>query len=190
MPTFYETHFVPGTIPRLTYLRLFDANEQPWYLYASGAGDITLSTLAPVGDVLTGPDSFFWLTLQTPAFVPWYVYPSVQTPGQIIVASVPVSGRPGVSYRPWVLSDGVDQQWLLGLSGAAALMLTGGTVYVNGSHRIRACPRCPWVGHVDTSNARRGPDGMPRLDICPRDGSRLIEEHRLPPMPLPRHGRV
>ena len=190
MPTFYETHLVPAAIPRLTYLRLFDTNEQLWYLYASAGGDITLSTLAPVGDVLTGPDTFYWLTLQTPTFVPWYVYPSAQTPGELVVASVPVSGHPGVSYRTWVLSDGVDQQWLLGLSAAPDLMLTGGTAYVNGSHRVRACPVCPWVGHVDKSNARRAQDGSLRLDICPRDGSRLIEERRLPPMPLPRHGRV
>lgn len=174
MDSFYAQHISisnPGSYGR-RYVRLYDAAEVAWHLYVSAAGEIApLSPQAPTGENYAGTETWFWIEFIDSLSKSWLVYPTLI--GETRITDQMPAGRAGRGgfSRSWIFPDGVSNVWFMDMTSVPELRLTGAGTYTQGSHRVQACRRCSWIGHVDKSNAIRDRNGKPDFTRCPQDGT-------------------
>lgn len=168
---------LPSTIAVTSYLAMLDQWGQVWFLLIDDTGSPVLTDTRPEGIDLASRQVFSWLRWQSPDGTSWYIWPSIF--GTLFFSRErPMGEGTSMFFATW-WSPG-RRRWTVALSNDPALVMTGDAVVqlglVSQPHSIMACRVCPWVGHVDRSNALRDIDGNPLVDRCPRDGTLFYPE--------------
>jgi hypothetical protein len=156
-----------------SYLSLLDQEGNPWFLFVNDLPTFVLADSRPSGIELASRQTFSWIYVVSPSRTGWYVYPSTY---QSLLFSTDRPQGQGISatafgaFAYWWSPS--RMLWTVSMTDAPDLVISGsGQIEMPGTHTIRACRRCSWVGHVDRSNAKRDQHGQPLLNRCPRDGT-------------------